>query len=96
MSYLKDGESCGSSERNCYNEMIRLESVRPAGTGKDGAFSSGYTLVSFEMLLSPMVSTLIKNMDQEGDDLMDFLTKVGGFIVAIYCIICPLGKYISH
>jgi len=96
MSYLKDGESDGSSDTNCYNQMIKLESVKPAGTGKDGSFSSGYTFVSFDMFLSPMVSTLIKNIDKDGDDFMDFLTKTGGFIVAIYCIIYPLGKYISH
>jgi len=47
------------------------------------------------MFLSPTVSTLIKNTDRDGDDFMDFLTKVGGFIFAIYCIIYPLGKYIS-
>jgi hypothetical protein len=27
---------------------------------------------------------------------MDFLTKTGGFIVAIYVLIYPIGKYISH
>lgn len=96
MSYLQSNSKVKIQESNCFNEMIKLESARPAGTGKDGAFSTGYTFVSFEMALSPMVSTLIKNMDQEGDDFMDFLTKVGGFIVAIYCIIYPVGKYISQ
>jgi hypothetical protein len=75
--------------------MIKLESIKQAGTEKDGAKSSVHTLVSFEMILAPTVSTLIKNIDQEGDDFMDFLTKLGGFIVAIYCFIFPFAKYIS-
>tara|TARA_B110000285_G_C15025331_1_gene563863 strand:- start:765 stop:1019 length:255 start_codon:yes stop_codon:yes gene_type:complete len=75
--------------------MIKLESVKADGTGQDGAYGFGYTIVEMEMYLSPMVSTMIRNIDKDGDDFMDFLTKVGGFFVAIYCIIYPFGKYIS-
>jgi hypothetical protein len=96
MSYLQDGNSEFSSDESCYYQMIKLESLKTAGSGIDGSFSSGYTFVSFDMFLSPMVATLIKNMDQDGDDFTDFLTKTGGFIVAIYVLIYPIGKYISH
>jgi hypothetical protein len=96
MNYLQDNsEAMVTSDSNCYNEMIKLESVQPDGTGKDGSYSPGQTLFYVEMFLSTTVSTMITNIDKDGDDFMDFLTKVGGFIVAIYCIIYPFGKYIS-
>ena len=47
------------------------------------------------MHLDPVKSTLILNNELAGDDFIDFLTKIGGFIVAIWCILMPIANYIS-